>query len=66
MFATTPEQPWGLNPEVSDLLFVTVDDGDAVLGLDGVVGLLLGFSLLLASSLTFLRDLRQKKKLKII
>jgi hypothetical protein len=31
VFTTTPEQSWRFNPEIPDLLFVTVNDGDAVL-----------------------------------
>ena len=40
VFTATTEQSGRFNSEVSDLLFVSIDDGDAVLSLDGFVGLL--------------------------
>ncbi len=54
VFTATSEQAGRFNPEVSNLLFVSVDDGDAVLSLDGLVGLLLGLAFFLASRLALL------------
>ena len=54
VFTATTEQSGRFNSEVSDLLFVSIDDGDAVLSLDGFVGFLLGFALFLASGLALL------------
>ena len=37
MFAATSEQSRRFNPEIPDLLFVTVNDGDAILELENKI-----------------------------
>ena len=49
------EQARGLSAEVADLLLVSVDSAESVLGLDGVVLLLLSLLLLLGAALALLR-----------
>ena len=55
---SSSEKSRRFNTVVADLLFMPVDDGDAVLGLDGVVCFLFGLTLFLATTFAIFRDLK--------